>query len=88
MHESIILYKSLYCAFTNSLEDNIGREYGPRVTDLQSQLNGGQTTRKVGHEGGSDNDRDHPHVEAAIERRDELNTGWVEEGNVVPRVEP
>ena len=72
----------------DSLEDNVGREYGSRVTDLQSQLNGGQTTREVGHEGGSDNDRDHPHVQAAIERCDELNTRWVEEGNVVTRVEP
>ena len=57
-----IMHKHKLVRHADSLEDNVGREYGSRVTDLQSQLNGGQTTREVGHEWGSDNDRDHPHV--------------------------
>ncbi len=55
-----IVHEHKLVRHADSLEDNVGREYGSRVTDLQSQLNSGQTTREVGHEGWSNNDRTIP----------------------------
>ena len=67
--------------------DRVTGEEGSGVADLHGELHGGHAGLQVADHGGTNDHRDHAHIQASVEGDYELYACRVEEGYMVARVE-